>query len=135
MAFNGPGYIIDGAGEMVEILDPSNDPLWEMYADSQVSSSWMACAYRFYQDKPEKTADSDVMVEEPVVHGVSGTSSGGHDTLGASLGASSFPLSIPPSESKASTMRISTASTSSCDQLRVKSRSTRRQKNVSAVSR
>ena len=81
------------------------------------------------------SADSDVMVEEPVVHGVSGTSSGGHDTLGASLGASSFPLSIPPSESKASTMRISTASTSSCDQLRVKSRSPRRQKNVSAVSR
>ena len=51
------------------------------------------------------------------------------------LAASSFPLSIPPSESKASTMRISTASTSSCDQLRVKSRSPRRQKNVSAVSR
>ena len=131
MAFNGPGFIIDGAGQMVEILDPSNDPLWEMYADSQVSSSWMACAYRFYQDKPETTAESDVIkVElvdhaEPVDHGVSE----------ASLGASSLPSSSSPNEeSKGSGMKTSTTCTSSCDQPRVRSRSPRRQENVSAVS-
>ena len=59
---------------------------------------WLA-PIGFIRISPKKTADSDVMVE-PVVHGVSGTSSGGHDTLGASWGASSFPLSIPPVKAK-----------------------------------
>ena len=74
-------YIIDGDGQLREIENHENDTTWEQYADGQVSSSWMSCAYRFFQDKPKK--DDDVIVVD------SGFSSSEDGPVGASALASS----------------------------------------------
>ena len=119
-------YIIDGDGQLREIENHENDTFREQYADSQVSSSWMSCAYRFFQDKPQK--DDDVIVVD------SGFSSS-EDTSAGPVGASALASSCgSPKHARINGSSMRTTPISSCEKARVKSRSPRKQKKASAVS-
>ena len=66
-------YVIDDEGKMHEVLE--GDELWHRFADSQVSSSWLSCAYRIYNDSYAKkdSADLDEVIVVKATHAEDGS--------------------------------------------------------------
>lgn len=110
-------HVIDNVGEIHEVA-PS-DPLWLEFADSQVSSSWMACAYRYWKDPPSSN-------QEIITLDDAGVMEGGGDLLTTSSCDSPKEKDSTGSKGKEST----DGTTTSSGEHRVRSRSPKRQ-NVS----
>lgn len=60
-------HVIDNVGEIHEVAP--GDPLWLEFADSQVSSSWMACAYRYFKDPPSSSQEIIALDDAGVMEG------------------------------------------------------------------
>ena len=55
-------YVVDGNGELHELVGGERPDLEELWADSQVSSGWLSAAYRTLKEPfPEPPAAKDVV--------------------------------------------------------------------------
>ena len=113
-------YVIDNVGEIHEVVEA--DPMWQEFADSQVSSSWLACAYRYYKDPAPSNLETITLD--------AGVCEGGGDCL--TTCPSSSCESPKENDSTGSQTKESTdGTTTSSGESRLRSRSPKRP-NVSA---